>query len=70
MEIYKDIALYLYENNLMEKPNIQSFGRWCMDYICNTYRPAVIHLNMMKQQQQRKADATTSSFVVPRILYR
>jgi hypothetical protein len=54
MEIYRETAQYLYENNLTEKPNIQSFGRWCMDNVCNTYRPAVIHSNMMKQQQQRQ----------------
>jgi hypothetical protein len=53
-DTYLETALYLYENNQMEKPNIQSFGRWCMDYVCNTYRPAVIHSNMMKQQQQRQ----------------
>jgi len=53
-KIYDETAWYLYENNLMDKSNIQSFGRWCMDYICNMYRPAVIHSNMLKQQQQQK----------------
>jgi hypothetical protein len=54
MGIYKDIALYLYENNLMEKPNIQSFGRWCMEHVCNEYRQSVIESKIMKQQQQRQ----------------
>jgi hypothetical protein len=53
-EIYDETAWYLYENNVMEKSNIQSFGRWCMDYICRIYRPAVIHSKMMKQQQQQR----------------
>jgi hypothetical protein len=52
--IYDETAWYLYENNLMEKSNIQSFGRWCMDYVCNLYRPAIIDSNMMKQRQQLK----------------
>jgi hypothetical protein len=53
-EIYDETAWYLYENNVMEKSNIQSFGRWCMDYVCRIYRPAVIHSKMMKQQQQQR----------------
>ena len=52
--MYDETAWYLYENNLMEKPNIHSFGRWCMDYVCKMYKPAVIHSNMMKQQEQRQ----------------
>jgi hypothetical protein len=52
METYRDTALYLYEYNLMEKPNIQSFGRWCMDRVCNEYRQSVIESKIMKQQQQ------------------
>jgi hypothetical protein len=54
MEIYQEISSYLYENNMMDKSNIHSFGRWCMDSICKFYRPAVIHSNMMKQQQQQQ----------------
>ena len=53
-EIYRETACYFYENSLMEKSNIQSFGRWCMDYVCKNYRPAVLHSNMMKEQQQRQ----------------
>jgi hypothetical protein len=53
-EIYDEIAWYLYENNMMDKSNIQSFGRWCMDYVCKFYRPAVIDSKMLKQQQQQK----------------
>jgi hypothetical protein len=51
--IYDETAWYLYENNLMEKSNIQSFGRWCMDYVCKFYRQGVIESRIMKQQQQR-----------------
>jgi hypothetical protein len=54
MEIYRDIALYLYENNLMEKPNIHSFGRWCMEHVSNEYRQSVIESKIMKQQEQRQ----------------
>jgi hypothetical protein len=53
-EIYLETAGYLYENNLMEKPNIQSFGRWCMDYVCKMYRFSVIESKIMKQQEQRQ----------------
>ena len=49
----KELSWYLYENNLMEKSNIQSFGRWCMDYVCRAYRPAISYSNMIKQQQQQ-----------------
>jgi hypothetical protein len=49
--IYNETAWYLYENNMIDKSNIQSFGRWCMDYVCRFYRPAVVHSKTMKQQQ-------------------
>jgi hypothetical protein len=54
MELYQEVSSYLYENNMMDKSNLHSFGRWCMDSICKFYRPAVIHSNMMKQQQQQQ----------------
>jgi hypothetical protein len=54
-EIYDETAWYLYENNMIDKSNIQSFGRWCMDYVCRIYRPAAIHSKMLKQQQQIQA---------------
>jgi hypothetical protein len=50
-EIYQEVSWYLYENNMIDKSNIQSFGRWCMDYVCKVYRPAISYSNMMKQQQ-------------------
>jgi hypothetical protein len=53
-EIFLETAGYLYENNLMEKSNIQSFGRWCMDYVCKMYRFSVIESKIMKQQEQRQ----------------
>jgi hypothetical protein len=52
METYQRTASYLYEYNLMEKPNIHSFGRWCMDYVCKEYGLPVIESEIMKQQQQ------------------
>jgi hypothetical protein len=52
-EIYLETARYLYEINKMDKSNIQSFGRWCMDYVCQVYRFAVLESNVMKQQQRR-----------------
>jgi hypothetical protein len=52
METYRDTALYLYEYNLMEKPNIQSFGRWCMDYVCKEYGVSVFESKLMKQREQ------------------
>jgi hypothetical protein len=54
MEMYREVSSYLYENNMMDKSNLHSFGRWCIDYVCKFYRPAVIHSNMMKQQQQQQ----------------
>jgi hypothetical protein len=53
-DVYLETASYLYENNLMEKSNIQSFGRWCMDYVCKMYRESVIESKYMKQQEQRQ----------------
>jgi hypothetical protein len=50
-EIYQEVSWYLYENNMIDKSNIQSFGRWCIDYVC---RPAAIHSKTLKQQQQQK----------------
>jgi hypothetical protein len=52
--MYDETAHYLYEYNLMEKPNIQSFGRWCMDYVCKMYRVSVIESKIMKQREQRQ----------------
>jgi hypothetical protein len=52
MEIYLETAAYLCENNLMEKSNIQSFGRWCMDHVCKQYRISVIESKIMKQREQ------------------
>jgi hypothetical protein len=54
MEIYRETASYLYEYNLMEKCNIQSLGRWCMDHVCKEYRQSVIESNIMKRQEQRR----------------
>jgi hypothetical protein len=54
MEIYRETASYLYEYNLMEKPNIQSFGRWCMDRVCKEYGQYVIENKVIKQREQKQ----------------
>jgi hypothetical protein len=60
-EIYRETACYFYENSLMEKSNIQSFGRWCMDYICKLYRPCSLTLEYDERAPTKtKADATAS----------
>jgi hypothetical protein len=60
-EIYRETACNFYENSLMEKSNIQSFGRWCMDYLCKNYRPAVLHSKYDERAATKtKADATAS----------
>jgi RecA-family ATPase len=53
-EIFQEVSWYLYENNVVDKSNIQSFGRRCMDYLSKIYRPAVIQSDMTKQQQQKQ----------------
>jgi hypothetical protein len=53
-EIYDETASYLYENNMIDKPNIQSFGRWCMDHVCKTYRLSVLGSKIIKQRQERQ----------------
>jgi hypothetical protein len=53
-EFYRKIALYLYENNLIEKPNLHSFGRWCMDYVCKEYGQSAIESNILKQREHRQ----------------
>jgi len=53
-EVYLETAHYLYENNLMDKSNIQSFGRWCMDYVCKNYRLSVLGSKIIKQRQERQ----------------
>jgi hypothetical protein len=53
-EMYRETALFLYENNLMEKPSIHSFGRWCMDHVCKEYRLSVIESNIIRQQERRQ----------------
>jgi hypothetical protein len=63
MEIYDETAWYLYENN------IQSFGRWCMDYFCKFYRQGVIESKIMKQQQEIESDSKASIFILT-ILYK
>ena len=52
MKVYIETATYLYENNVIDKPNIQSLGRWCMDHVCGDYRKTVIQANLMKQREQ------------------
>ena len=52
-KVYIETSRYLYEINKMDKSNIHSFGRWCMDYVCQVYRFAVLESNVMKQQQRR-----------------
>jgi hypothetical protein len=54
IELYRETAWYLYENHVIDKSNIQSFGRWSMEFVCKYYRTAVIHSNMMKQMEQRQ----------------
>jgi RecA-family ATPase len=53
-KIFQEVSWYLYENNMIDKSNIQSFGRWRMDYVSKIYRPAVIRSDTMKQQQQNQ----------------
>ena len=53
-DVYLETASYLYENNLMEKSNIHSFGRWAMDYVSKMYRESVIESKYMRQQEQRQ----------------
>ena len=53
-KIYDETAWYLYENNIIDKPNIQSFGRWCTDNVCKTYRLSVVESKILKQRQERQ----------------
>ena len=53
-EIYDETAHYLYENNIIDKPNIQSFGRWCTDIVCKNYRLSVLQSKIIKQRQERQ----------------
>jgi hypothetical protein len=62
IEIYRDTASYLYKYNLMEKPDIQSFGRWCMEYVCNKYRQSVIESKILKQQEWREKTTPPSPY--------
>jgi hypothetical protein len=58
IELYRETAS-LYENHMLDKSNIQSFGRWSMDFVCKCYRPAIIHSNMMKEQRQKQMQQPT-----------
>ena len=53
-EIYDETASYLYENNVIDKSNIQSFGRWSMDFVCKNYRLSVLQSKIIKQRQERQ----------------
>jgi hypothetical protein len=50
-EIFRDTAWYLYESHMLDKPNIQSFGRWCMNYVCRLYGGGVIQSKVIRQQK-------------------
>jgi hypothetical protein len=50
-EIFRDTAWYLYESHMLDKPNIQSFGRWCMDYVSRLYGGGVIQSKVIRQQK-------------------
>jgi hypothetical protein len=57
--LYRETAWYLYENHVIDKSNIQSFGRWSMDFVCKCYRPAINHSIMMKEQRQKQMQQPT-----------
>jgi hypothetical protein len=50
-EIFRDTAWYLYESHMLDKPNIQSFGRWCMNYVSRLYGGGVIQSKVIRQQK-------------------
>jgi hypothetical protein len=62
IEAYREAAVYLYENNLMEKSNIHCFGRWCMDHVYNEYRQSVIESKILKQQEQTQKQTLRSQY--------
>jgi hypothetical protein len=65
IELYRETAWYLYENHIIDKSNIQSFGRWSMDFVCKCYRPAINHSNMMKEQRQKQMQQQPTQLSYP-----
>jgi hypothetical protein len=58
MQLYEDMALYLYEKKVIDKPTIHAFGRWCMKQITDGYALQMfqwkIARNRLEQQQQQQ----------------
>jgi hypothetical protein len=65
IELYRETAWYLYENHIIDKSNIQSFGRWSMDFVCKCYRHAINHSNMMKKQRQKQMQQQPTQLSYP-----
>jgi hypothetical protein len=60
MKLYEDMALYLYEKKVIDKPTIHAFGRWCMKQITDAnalqmfqWNIARSHLEQRQQQHQQ-----------------
>jgi hypothetical protein len=74
----QDMAMYLYEAKAIDKPNLQSFGRFCIMQVTNAYLAQMcqwksaqnrIHQQQeqmsWQQQQQQKQPYNNSSSVYP-----
>jgi hypothetical protein len=58
MKLYEDMALYLYEKKVIDKPTIHAFGRWCMKQITDANALQMFQWNIarnrLEQQQQQQ----------------
>ncbi|HEY9387385.1 MAG TPA: hypothetical protein VIP70_10120 [Nitrososphaeraceae archaeon] len=50
-ELFHDVAYYFYERGCIDKPNIQTFGRWCLTRAANTYKNEVIQAKLIRDQK-------------------
>jgi hypothetical protein len=75
-QMLQDMAMYLYEAKAIDKPNLQSFGRFCIMQVTNAHLGHMCqwksardrHLQQKQQQQmswQQQRQYNNSSSVYP-----
>jgi hypothetical protein len=72
----QDMTMYLYEAKAIDKPNLQSFGRFCIMQVTNAYlsqmcqwKSARDRLHQQKQQMSQQQSYNNSSNVYPYSFY-
>jgi hypothetical protein len=70
-QMLQDMATYLYEAKAIDKPNLHSFGRFCIMQVTNAYLSQMCqwksaqNRHLQQQQMSQKQQYNNSSSVYP-----